>query len=34
MNIKNEKCDYVLLLEYWNGYISLNASVKDGYRDF
>jgi len=34
MNIKNEKCDHVLLLEYWNVYISLSASVKDGYCDF
>jgi len=31
MNMKNEKCDYVLLLEYWNVYISSNAS---GYCDF
>ena len=34
INVKNEKCDYIILVEYLNVYVSSNASVKDGYRAF
>ena len=34
MNVKNERLDSVLLVEYKNVYVPLNASLKDGYRAF